>query len=188
MPNIAKVIKDEIQRIARKETKTIASELHKNNVSLKKTVSELRKELSDMKQQVRQLAMVQNQQQKAEPEASTESVDKLRFSAKGIRALRRKLKLSQADFAKLAGVSDLAVYQWEKKEGKLALRQTTKTKLAEIRGLGRLEALERLGKGKEVETEKEAKPVKAIKRGAKRSAEKPLAEYIQKVLSKKKME
>jgi DNA-binding transcriptional regulator YiaG len=100
-----------------------------------------------MKLQVRQLVKIQNQQQKAEPEVSPEVVDKLRFSAKGVRALRRKLKLSQADFAKLVDISDLAVYQWEKKEGKLALRQTTRTKLAEIRGFGRREALEQLGKG-----------------------------------------
>ena len=144
MPNIAKVMKDEIQRIARKETKFSASILHKTNIILKKSVAELKKELSAMKQQVRQLVKIQDKQQKLEPEVKSEAVDKLRFSAKGIRSLRRKLKLSQADFAKLMGVSGLAVYQWERKEGKLALRQATKMKLAEIRNLGRKEALERL--------------------------------------------
>jgi DNA-binding transcriptional regulator YiaG len=145
MPNIAKLLKDEIQRIAHKEIKVSASELHKNNVSMKRTLAELRKELAAMKIQVRQLIKIQGKQQKAEPEVATEgAAEKLRFSAKGIRALRRKLKLSQADFAKLVGVSSLAVYQWERKEGKLALRQTTRTKLAEIRGLGRKEALTKL--------------------------------------------
>jgi DNA-binding transcriptional regulator YiaG len=125
---------------------------------------------------------VQSKQQKEKPEMPAETTEKLRFSAKGIRSLRRKLKLSQADFAKLVGVSDLAVYQWEKKEGKLALRQTTKTKLAEIRGLGRREALDRIGKG----AENEEKAVKPAKRAGRQTAEKPLADYIQKVLAKKK--
>jgi DNA-binding transcriptional regulator YiaG len=185
MPNIAKVLKDEIQRIAKKEIKTSASELHKSNVSLKKTLADLRRQIASMKQEVRQLKKFQGKQAKAEPQVTSEAAEKLRFSAKGIRSLRSKLKLSQADFAKLVGVSSLAVYQWERKEGKLALRQATKSKLAEIRSLGRKEALGRLGKDEIVEAGKE-KSVKPIRHGAKRSAEKPLAEYVQKVLAKKK--
>lgn len=116
MPNIANILKNEIQRIARKEIKTSASELHKYNVYLKKNLAELRRQIAAMKQEVRQLKKLQCKQQKAEP-GVTEAADKLRFSAKGIRSWRRKLKLSQADFAKLMGVSGLAVYQWERKEG-----------------------------------------------------------------------
>jgi DNA-binding transcriptional regulator YiaG len=144
MPNIVKVLKDEIQRIARKEIKVSASTLHKYNVSLKKTLVEIKRQLATMKQEVRQLKKFQGKHAKAEPRVAPETAEKLRFSAKGIRSLRSKLKLSQADFAKLVGVSSLAVYQWERKEGKLALRQTTKTKLAEIRGFGRKDALKKL--------------------------------------------
>jgi DNA-binding transcriptional regulator YiaG len=145
MANIAKALKDEIQRIARKETKGSASELHRSIISLKKNLAELRKQIAAMKQEVRQFKKIQGKQPKVETDVTSEAAEKLRFSAKGIRSLRSKLKLSQADFAKLVGVSGLAVYQWERKDGKLALRQTTKTKLAEIRSLGRREALKRLG-------------------------------------------
>jgi DNA-binding transcriptional regulator YiaG len=144
MSNIAQVLKDEIQRIAKKQIKASASELHKYNVSLKKTLVQLRKQLASIKQEMRQLKKFQGKQLRAEPQTISETAERLRFSAKGIRSLRKKLKLSQADFAKLVGVSSLAVYQWERKEGKLALRQATKTKMAEIRGLGRKEALKRI--------------------------------------------
>jgi DNA-binding transcriptional regulator YiaG len=184
MPNIANVLKDEIQRIARKEIKTSASELHKYNIYLKKNLAELRKQLAAMKQDVRQLKKIQGKQPKAETGVTSGAAEKLRFSAKGIRSLRSKWKLSQADFAKLVGVSGLAVYQWERKEGKLALRQATKSKLAEIRGLGRKEALKQLGKV--TDTGKEDKLSKPIKSGGRRTGEKSLAEYIQMVLQKEK--
>jgi DNA-binding transcriptional regulator YiaG len=144
MPNIAQVLKNEIQRIAKKEIKGSASELHKYNVSLKKTLAELRKQLGSMKQEIRELKKFQGKQAKTESQVTPEATEKLRFSAKGIRSLRRKLKLSQVDFAKLMGVSGLAVYQWERQEGKLTLRNATRNKLAAIRGLGRKEAVKRL--------------------------------------------
>ena len=68
-----------------------------------------------------------------------ESDVKRRFSAKGVRSLRRRLKVSQAEFAKLLGVSAQAVYLWEGKSGPLALRQETRKALANLRGLGRRE-------------------------------------------------
>lgn len=182
MPNIANVLKNEIQRIARKEIKTSASELHKYNVYLKKNLAELRRQIAAMKQEVRQLKKIQGKQSKAETGVTTEAAEKLRFSAKGIRSLRSKLKLSQADFAKLVGVSALAVYQWERQEGKLTLRQATRNKLAAIRGLGIKEALQRLGKV----TDTGEKPQKHVKLNGKRAGEKPLIEYIQMVLKKDK--
>jgi DNA-binding transcriptional regulator YiaG len=39
---------------------------------------------------------------------------KLRFSAKGVASLRRRLDLSAADFARLTGVSAQSVYLWER--------------------------------------------------------------------------
>jgi len=43
-----------------------------------------------------------------------------------IRALRKKLRLPQADFGKLLGATPHAVYLWEKKIGALNLREKTK--------------------------------------------------------------
>ena len=55
------------------------------------------------------------------------------ITGKGIKALRKRLGLTQAALASLAGVSSPAVVQWEKKSGKIRLRKATATKLQEIR-------------------------------------------------------
>jgi len=184
MPNIGKVLKDEILRLAKKESKGSTSVVHKDTVALKKTVASLKRQITQLQRDVRQLLATETKRKKLEPAVSPEKAEKLRFSAKGIRALRRKLKLSQADFAKLVGVSSLAVYQWERKEGRLALRGETRNKLAAIKGLGRKEALKHLEEVPGIE--KDEKPQKPGKRGGKRAVEKPLAEYIQEVLKKEK--
>jgi DNA-binding transcriptional regulator YiaG len=75
----------------------------------------------------------------------TESHDKRGWiSGKGIRSLRKKLGLSQADFARLVGVSHISVYQWEKKAKTLTLRGATKAKVFAVRGIGAREAKARL--------------------------------------------
>jgi len=144
MPNIGKVLKEEFQRLARKEVKTLTAKPHKDTVALKKTLAGFKKRIAQLERSLRFLVSAENKRSKLQPAVAPEKAEKLRFSAKGIRSLRRKLKLSQADFAKLVGVSSLAVYQWERKEGRLNLRGHTKNALAAIRGLGRKEVLKRL--------------------------------------------
>ncbi|MBP7274765.1 MAG: helix-turn-helix domain-containing protein [Kiritimatiellae bacterium] len=58
------------------------------------------------------------------------------FLAKGIRSLRKKLKLSQVELGKLAGVTPQAVMLWESKTGRLRLRATTEARLQAVRGMG----------------------------------------------------
>lgn len=61
------------------------------------------------------------------------ALKRLRFTAKGIKALRRKTRLSQADFGKLIGASGLSVCNWEL--GKALPRKSSDAfrKLVEIR-------------------------------------------------------
>jgi DNA-binding transcriptional regulator YiaG len=61
-----------------------------------------------------------------------------------MRALRKKLRLSQADFGKLVGTTPGAVHLWEKKDGALSLRDKTKAAILSVRGLGAREAKEKL--------------------------------------------
>jgi DNA-binding transcriptional regulator YiaG len=70
------------------------------------------------------------------PQKPDEETGKERLTSKGIRSLRRKLRLSQFDFGKLLGTTAHAVYLWEKKQGPLRLRDKTKAALLSIRGLG----------------------------------------------------
>jgi DNA-binding transcriptional regulator YiaG len=68
----------------------------------------------------------------------------VRFSSRGICALRKKLRLSQADFGRLLGTTPGSVHLWEKKQGALNLRDKTKAAILSIRGLGAREAREKL--------------------------------------------
>ena len=76
----------------------------------------------------------------AAPPAAKEKGERQWFLAKGIRSMRRKLKLSQAELGKLAGVTPQAVMLWESKTGRLRLRTATEAKLQAVRGMGIREA------------------------------------------------
>ena len=80
----------------------------------------------------------------AQPAPAAEPAGREWISGKGIKSLRRKLGVSQGDFAKLVGVSDQAVYMWESKPGMLKLRDTTKASVFAVRGIGAREAKARL--------------------------------------------
>jgi DNA-binding transcriptional regulator YiaG len=74
-----------------------------------------------------------------------EQQEKARFTSKGIHSLRRRLHLTQAEFAKLVGATTHSVYLWEKKEGPLNLRDKTKAALLSIKGLRARDAKEKPG-------------------------------------------
>jgi len=83
----------------------------------------------------------------AQPEkVDQEEGKKARFASRGIQSLRKKLRLSQADFGKLLGTTAHSVYLWEKKAGVLNLRDKTKAAILSIKGLGAREAKEKLAK------------------------------------------
>ena len=144
MPNIGRVIKDEIARISRKEVKTGIGGLGKSNVNLKKIVADLKKRVASLEKENKRL-IAETKRARPEPtQKPSEEQDKARFTSKGICSLRNRLRLTQADFAKLVGTTPHSVYLWEKKEGALNLRDKTKTALLSIRGLGAREAKEKL--------------------------------------------
>jgi DNA-binding transcriptional regulator YiaG len=78
------------------------------------------------------------------PKPEAEDGKKARLTSRGIRSLRNRLRLSQADFGKLVGTTPGAVHLWERKDGPLSLRDKTKAALLSIRGLGAREAKEKL--------------------------------------------
>ena len=57
-----------------------------------------------------------------------------------VRKLRAKLGLTQAQIAKLAGVSTLTVWKWETATGRIMLRKRTLDALARVRAMGKREA------------------------------------------------
>lgn len=143
MPNIAKILKDEIQRLAKREIKVATDSLRKDNAALKRTVADLKRRLAKLESG--------NKRQPTNAEADSPKVAvvesdevKAKITGKMIRSIRSRLGLSQADFAKLVGVSGQTVLQWEHKDGRLDFRGNGKAAIVGIRNIGKREAKKRL--------------------------------------------
>ena len=145
MSNVVKLLKAEIARISKREAKSATQVIGKSNVWLRKTVADLKKRLILLEKENKRLVVAIKKYQVAQPEKmDAEEGKKARFTSQGIRALRKKLRLSQADFGKLLGSTPHAVYLWEKKVKALTLRDKTKEAILSVRGLGAREAKEKL--------------------------------------------
>lgn len=145
MPNIGTVLKDEIRRLAKKEIRIATSGLRKNNARLKRTIVEHKRRLAALERANRTLTRAAEAKLKEAPTAAAAEVKKARFGSRAVRGLRKRLKLSQADFAKLLGVSTGTVSLWEKEDGSLSLKPRTKAALVGARKMGVREARRRLG-------------------------------------------
>jgi DNA-binding transcriptional regulator YiaG len=147
MSNVVKILKAEIARMSKKEAKSATQAIGKSNTWLRKTVADMKKRLVLLEKENKHLGAIVKKYQAAQPEKpDQEEGKKARFTSKGILALRKKLRLSQADFGKLLGTTPHAVYLWEKKIGALNLRDKTKAAILSVRALGAREAKEKLAK------------------------------------------
>jgi DNA-binding transcriptional regulator YiaG len=158
MSNVVKILKAEIGRISKREAKSATQGIGKSNTWLRKTVANLKKRVLFLEKENKHLAAIMKKYQVAQPEkVVAEEGTKARFTSRGIHSLRRKLRLSQADFGKLLGTTPHAVYLWEKKVGALNLRDKTKAAILSIRGLGAREAREKLQEiGRKLKKRREA--------------------------------
>jgi len=147
MSNVAKVLKAEIARISKREAKSATQGIGKSTTWSRKTVADLKRRVLLIEKENKRLVGTVKKYQEESPEKPDEDTKKARLTSKGIRSLRNKLGLSQAGFAKLAGVTTHAVFLWENKEGSLSLRDKTREALLSIRGLGASEAQEKLAEG-----------------------------------------
>jgi DNA-binding transcriptional regulator YiaG len=142
MQTFAAALKDEIRRLARKEIRAQVS-------AIKRAVGQFRHDIARLK---RQLAACQRQLSRRSADAERgvgESVShtvaarpRTRFSARSVRAQRKRLKLSAAEFGRLVGVSGQTIYQWE--QGKSRPRKSQFAALVALRSMRRREALVRL--------------------------------------------
>ena len=142
MPNIATALREEITRLARKELKKENSLLRKSSAQHRRDIAALKRQVVSLLKSIGQLRKnVQTKTVKTEEVAEDSTI---RFSSKGLVSQRERLGLSAADYAKLAGVSGLSIYNWEK--GKAKPRKEQVATLAKLRGIGKKEATARLKK------------------------------------------
>lgn len=137
MPNIAAVLKAEISRLAKKEAKAATTTLQRASVQYRTDIAKLKRLIG---QQTKEIAGLRKQQ--AQPEAAEETEETARFSARSVKAQRKRLGLSALDYGKLVGVSALTIYSWE--SGKSRPRKAQFDAFVAIRGIGKREATQRL--------------------------------------------
>jgi DNA-binding transcriptional regulator YiaG len=141
MADLAGALKEEIRRLARKEIRAETG-------TTKQAVAQYRREIARLKRQVgeqeRKIAFLENRERErlGAPEAAESLNQGVRFSARSVKAQRRKLGLSAADYAKLVGVSPLTIYNWE--HGKTRPRDEQLAALVAVRNIGKREAMARI--------------------------------------------
>ena len=142
MPNFAVALKQEICRLARREIKAQVA-------PTRLAIAQYRREIASLKRQFReqQRKMASLETRKGDDPVVDEGEEGplagLRFSSRSVRAQRRRLGLSAEDYGRLIGVSSLTVYNWE--HGRTRPRAAQFTALASIRGIGKRQAVEKLG-------------------------------------------
>lgn len=146
MPNIAKVLKEEMARVARKEIRAAVLPLRKPAAATRKTIAQLKQQMAALEKDNRRLAaaLAAVQPATSSDPADLPEGDRTRVTAKGLRSLRKKLRLTADEFGKLLGVTAQAVYVAEKKSGPVRLRQKTRAAYLAIRDLGARAVKERL--------------------------------------------
>jgi DNA-binding transcriptional regulator YiaG len=122
----------------------------------RKPIATLRRAVSELKRQVAELKRLLRAVQKggqpraataASPESEAVNPSRIRPTGPMVRKLRAKQGLMQAEFAKLAGISGLTVYMWEKSAGRINPRGRALAGLSRVMGMGKREAKKALGGG-----------------------------------------
>ena len=140
MPDIAKVLREEIQRLARKEVKAAIAYLKKDNATLKRTVADHKRRLAQIGRDNKYLLTQAKKLRETAGKPSDNEVEMARITAKMIKSIRGRLGLSQAGLAKILEVATNTVLLWEQKEGRLTFRNPeTKVAIVNLRGMTKAE-------------------------------------------------
>ena len=134
--NLNTVLVDAITKGAGRVTRKPIAALRRDVAELKRQVAELKRLLRDV-QKVSKAVRAAGESVAA---VAGDTVSRIRPTGPMVRKLRAKLGLTQAEFAKLAGVSGLTVYKWEKSAGRIKPRGRALAGLAKVMGMGMREA------------------------------------------------
>jgi DNA-binding transcriptional regulator YiaG len=139
MSNIAKLLKETIERAARKQARAETDVLRKASGQHRKIIAELSARVKDLERQIAQL-----NKNLSQPTASTAlpEAGNLRFSSKGFKSLRKQLGLSASECGMLVGVSGWTIGSWER--GKSRPKGEQIAAVAGLRKLGKREAQKRV--------------------------------------------
>ena len=148
MANVMEVLKSEIIRLARKEAKRASAPARKLTAAQRGLIADLRRQVGAMQ---KELAVLKKSASASARAIAEKKQPEGRFwiTGAGVKALRKKLGLTQAGFARLAGVSIATIVNWEAAEGKISIRRKgTAARLQEMRGMKKRDAAALAGKPK----------------------------------------
>ena len=146
MSNIMSALKAEIVRLARKEAMQVVAPVKKASATYRGLIAGLRKQVSALQKELAALKKAVPASDKA-LEAKEPAV-RFWISGKGVKTLRKRMGLTQAQFGKLVGVSAVTVVKWEAHKGKAPIRlKAAIARLQAIRMMGKKQAAEVLGTG-----------------------------------------
>ena len=145
MPNFTALLKTEISRLARKETRAALEPLKKGIAQQKAAISAMTQQIIQLEKAVKlSISTTKGARKSSASRSSLGAPGTLRFRADGFASLRKKLGLTGADMAKLLDVSIQSVYHWE--AGKTKPRASQLVTIAAIKKLGKKEIASRLEK------------------------------------------
>ena len=140
MPNLAAVLKDEIRRLAKREAKAQMASLKSASTQYRRDIAALKRTNRELTQKVMVLEKAVAKSPTAAPDGDNGT--KVRFAPEWVANHRRKVGLSQADYAALVGVSSVTIYHWE--AGNSRPKPSLLAKWGAVKKLGTREAAQRL--------------------------------------------
>ena len=141
MPNLQSVLRQEIQRLARREVRAELEATKRAVAQHRREIAELKRRNTALERTVSYLQSRETERLKAGP-SDPEPPKGTRFSFRSLKAQRRKSGLSQEDYASLVGVSSSTIYNWE--SGSTKPERKHLAALVSLRGMGMREARKRL--------------------------------------------
>ena len=141
MPNLQSVLRQEIQRLARREVRSELEATKKAVAHHRREIAELKRRNTALERTVSYLQSRETTRMKAPP-LNAEPPKGTRYSVRSLLAQRRRSGLSQTDYASLVGVSSSTIYNWESGSTKPSGRHLAT--LVSLRGMGKREAQKRM--------------------------------------------
>ncbi len=107
------IIKDEVRRIAKREANVATKGLKKDNARLKRSNADLKRRVAQLEKTVARQRAVLGQVGRQSIQADEKILEKARFTKNTVAALRKRLGITQEEFAQLVGAHVQSVRNWE---------------------------------------------------------------------------
>lgn len=167
MPNVMGVLRAEIRRLARKETKQEMSSMKKQLTQTKRLLAESRRRISELESRAKHVARSTRSSAVARDDEEEEGGPQVRFSPKWVKKHRGKLGMSRFLYAQLVGVSPQTIMGWE--SGRTRPRRNALRTWRAIRAKGVRELRAMLATGGEVVPGAKRRVRRRLKRAVRRA-------------------